>query len=138
MGFFETMFGFVKITKNTKVEVILFESNIQYKEIAVKLVDTIINDQYIFYGNSELELVKKESKTNSGENQIPKINNNSIVSRERIFENNSKEDQVSEIIEILSDEEDKISEIIEISSNKENQAPKNERTPEIIVLLSMR
>ncbi|CAG8621095.1 10692_t:CDS:2, partial [Dentiscutata heterogama] len=49
--FFGTVTSFMKNTKNTEVRIILFESDIQYKEIAVKLVNTIINDQYIFYRN---------------------------------------------------------------------------------------
>ncbi|CAG8723739.1 13621_t:CDS:1, partial [Dentiscutata heterogama] len=76
--FFETV---TKNIKNTKVEVILFESNIQYKEIAVKTVDTIINNQYIFYRNGKLELIKKQLE----------ITNNSIVNKKS--ETNSKEDQ---------------------------------------------
>ncbi|CAG8721684.1 7148_t:CDS:1, partial [Racocetra fulgida] len=38
---------------------------------------------------------------------------------------------------LSSDKEDKISKIIEISNDKENQTPEDERTPEIIVLLSI-
>ncbi|CAG8550079.1 7004_t:CDS:1 [Dentiscutata heterogama] len=125
--FFGTVSGFAKNPKNTEVGVILFESNIQYKETAVEPVDTIINDQYTFYGNGELELIRKR----------PEITNDSIVNRERVPENNSREDQVPEIIELSSDEEDKIPEIIEISSDEENQTPEDERTPEIIVLLNI-
>ncbi|CAG8828338.1 4154_t:CDS:1, partial [Racocetra persica] len=100
-----TMSGFTKNTKNIEVGVIKFESDIYYKETTVEPVDTIINDQYTFYENSELVLIRKRSE----------ITDNSIVNRKRVSENDSKEDQISEIIELSSDEEDKILEIIEIS-----------------------
>ncbi|CAG8626553.1 14360_t:CDS:2 [Dentiscutata erythropus] len=74
-----------------------------------------------------------ESETNR-EDQVPEIINNSI---ERVFENNSREDQVPEIIELSNNKEDKIPEIIDISSDEENWTPEDERTPIIIVLLSI-
>ncbi|CAG8690254.1 7815_t:CDS:2, partial [Dentiscutata heterogama] len=125
--FFRTVTSFVKNTKNTEVGVILLESDIQYKEIAVELQPKITNDS----------IINRESETNSREDQIPEINNNSIVNRKRVSENNSKENQVPRIIEISSNEEDKISEIIGISSDEENQTPEDKQISKIIVLLSI-
>ncbi|CAG8564016.1 7051_t:CDS:2 [Dentiscutata erythropus] len=79
-------------------------------------------------------IANRESETNSREDRVPEIINNSI---ERVFKNNSREDQVPEIIELSSNEEDKIPEIIDISSDEENWAPENEQTLKIIVLLSI-
>ncbi|CAG8841168.1 10978_t:CDS:2, partial [Racocetra persica] len=51
MWFFGTASG---LTKDTKIGKILFESTIQYKEIVVDQVNTIINNQYQFFGNGEV------------------------------------------------------------------------------------
>ncbi|CAG8833642.1 27834_t:CDS:1, partial [Racocetra persica] len=53
------------------------------------------------------------------------ITDDSIVNRKRVSENDSREDQASEIIKLSSDKEDKISKIIEISSDENNQTPED-------------
>ncbi|CAG8545993.1 1200_t:CDS:1, partial [Dentiscutata heterogama] len=50
MWFFGTASG---LTKNTKIGKILFESTIQYKEIVIDQVNSIIN-QYQFFGNGKV------------------------------------------------------------------------------------
>ncbi|CAG8484557.1 13996_t:CDS:1, partial [Gigaspora rosea] len=89
--------------KNIEIGKVRFESYVQYKEIADEQADTIINDQYQFYGNGELDFER-------------------IKNREAVSENDSRGDQ-PEIIE-LSNDEDQIPDIIEISSDEEGQTPK--------------
>ncbi|CAG8511022.1 375_t:CDS:2, partial [Scutellospora calospora] len=102
--------------KNIEIEEIIFKSDIQYKEITVKQVDTIKNDQYKFYRNGELMLKNDHLRKQT------KIANKSIVSSERVFEND-REDQTPEIIELSSNEDDQTPEVIELSSDKDNQIP---------------
>ncbi|CAG8849039.1 10573_t:CDS:1, partial [Racocetra persica] len=75
--FFGTVSGF---PKNTEIGKVQFESYIQYKEIADEQADTIINDQYQFYGNRELDFER-------------------IRNRETVSESDSRGDQ-PEIIEL--------------------------------------
>ncbi|CAG8519367.1 12509_t:CDS:2 [Dentiscutata heterogama] len=120
--FFGIVSGFSKDTKIGKVQ---FESYIQYKEIATKQTKTIINDQYQFYENRELDFDRENQpeiiELLSDEDQMLEIIEISSYKEGQTLENIellNKEDQIPKIIEISSDEEGQTLEIIELSSNK--------------------
>ncbi|CAG8823888.1 5582_t:CDS:2, partial [Racocetra persica] len=107
----------VKVDEN-EIGKIEFICDIQYKGIATEQVNTTVNDQYQFYGNRELDFEHVRESTD--------ITDEPLGNRETVSQNNSRRDQVPEVIEILS-HEDQIPETIEISSDE---------APEIIELSS--
>ncbi|CAG8836629.1 26335_t:CDS:1, partial [Racocetra persica] len=113
------MFSF---TKNAKIDEIVFENKVQYKETTVEQIDTIRNDQYKFYENGELVLENDYIK------KPTEISDEPIGNSKRVSKNTSRENQASEVIELSSDEEN-LPKIIKLSSDEEN-------LPEIIELSS--